>query len=449
MKFVNAPDSKTASYYDKHLIRLFRWYPNASNAGTTNKWVEYSDVLDSVFEFRSGRLLWVKTRNPVLFDFGKAVTMSLTDTVEVPLNKKGWTDFATPFSFNIRVGDIISATRKASEFTDSLQIYKWIKDSSGTYHCEPFFIATRHDNGLDSLTKVMSYFDAGFSVYNPCDASVTLRFPPIPESLSPTSGYVAKRAAAEGWVVRVIPRGENGAELSSVYCGYTPALTGAQYYPLPPRFEGPEVGVVEEQSGQLLGSEIFHEIKNGGCTYLLSLRNDDKSDQTMRLELARWGNLPSEMKTAFYNPLNGQVTNVSGQEAVTVKVEGQTQEYMLLLVGNDNYIASGLKKFFDVKLALNSVYPNPLRGAMHLQYMVPFARVGEVKFKILDLMGKTVWQTTVKEHTVLGGVRSVTWNGTTKTGIPVTSGFYMVNMTAYDFNSRAIGSFNRKITVLR
>jgi hypothetical protein len=169
----------------------------------------------------------------------------------------------------------------------------------------------------------------------------------------------------------------------------------------------------------------------------------------MRLELARWGNLPSEMKTAFYNPLNGQVTSVSGQEAFTVKVEGQTQEYLMLLVGDDNYIASGLKKFLDVKLALKNIYPNPLRGAMHLQYMVPFARVGEVTFKVLDLMGKTVWQKNVKEHTISGGVRSVTWNGTTKTGSPLTSGFYIVNMTAYDFNSRPVGSFNRRIAVVR
>jgi PKD repeat protein len=448
VQFVNAPDSKPG-IYDNRLIRLFRWYPNASNAGSTDKWVEYSNALDSIFELRSGRLLWVKTRNSVLFDFGRAVTMSLTDTVEVPLNKRGWTDFATPFMYNIRVGDIISATRNASNITDSLQIYKWIKDSSGTYHCEPFFMATRSDNGLDSLSKVMSIYDAGFSVYNPCDAPVTLRVPPIPEALSPAAGYVAKRAAAEGWVVRVIPRGENGVELSSVYCGYTPAFAGTQYYPLPPRLGGPEVGVVEEQSGKLSGSVIFHEINNGGCTYLLSLRNEDKNVQTMRLELARWGNLPSEMKTAFYNPLNGQVTNVSSNKAFAVKVEGQTQEYLLLLVGDDNYIASGLKKFFDVKLALKNVFPNPLRGAMHLQYTVPFARVGEVKLKILDLMGKTVWQTTIKEHTISGGARSVIWNGTTRTGTQITSGFYMVNMTAYDFNSRAIGSFNRKITVLR
>ncbi len=448
LNFLGAPNSEAVSY-DPRLIRLFRWYPNVSNAELTNKWVEYSDGLESIFEFRSGRLLWVKTRNQVLFDFGRAVTMSLTDTVEIPLNNKGWTDFAIPFMFNIRVGDVISATRKTSNLTDSLQIYKWVKDSSGKYHCDPFFVATRSDNGLDSLPRVMSIYDAGFSVYNPCDAPVTLRVPPIPEALSPAAGHVAKRAAVEGWVVRVIPRGEKGEELSSVYCGYTPTLTGSHYYPLPPRFGGPEVGVVEEKSGQLLGSVIFNEVKNGGCTYLLSLRNEDKNARTMRLELDRWGNLPSEMKTTFYNPLNGQVTDVSGNEDFAVKVEGQTQEYLLLLVGDANYTAAGLKKFFDVKLALKNVYPNPLRGAMHLQYMVPFARVGEVKFKVLDLTGRTLWQTTITEHTIAGGVRSVTWNGTTKMGTRISSGLYLVNMTAYDFNSRAIGSFNRKIAVLQ
>jgi PKD repeat protein len=449
LEFVDTTDSKIAAY-DSTLIRLFRWYPNTSNKGSSDKWVEYSNGPDSIFEFKSGRLLWVKTRNPVLFDFGRAKTMSLTDTVEVPLNKKEWTDFAVPFMFNIRVGDLISATRKTSKITDSLQIYEWIKDTSGTYHCEPFFLATRNDNGLDSLPRVMNFNGAGFSVYNPCDIPVTLRIPPVPESISPAGG-TAKRATAEGWVIRVIPRFENGTEISSVYCGYSPgpAVAGTQYYPLPPRFGGPEVGVVEEQSGQLHGSAIFHEVKNGGCAYLLSLYNKDKNAQTMRLELARWGNLPSGMKTTFYNPLNGQVTNVSGKEALAVNVEGQTQAYLLLFVGDDNYIASGLKKCLDGKLELKNVYPNPLRGAMHLQYMVPFAKVSEVNFKILDLMGKTVWQTTIKELTVMGGIRNVTWNGATKTGTHATAGIYLVTMTAYDFKFRAIGSFNRKIMVLR
>jgi len=122
---------------------------------------------------------------------------------------------------------------------------------------------------------------------------------------------------------------------------------------------------------------------------------------------------------------------------------------LLLFAGDDNYIASELKKCFDGKLALKNLYPNPLRGAMHLQYMVPFAKVSEVNFKILDLMGKTIWQTTIKERTVTGGIRNVTWNGTAKTGMHVTAGIYLVTMTAYDYKLRAICSFNRKIMVLQ
>ena len=98
--------------------------------------------LDSSFSFQCGRLFWVKTRNKLALDFGNGKTLPLDSTVTVPLNAKDWTDFALPFRYTMRVGDIIAATRAGgSPYADSLQFFQWKLDSSGKYSCVPFYNA--------------------------------------------------------------------------------------------------------------------------------------------------------------------------------------------------------------------------------------------------------------------------------------------------------------------
>jgi hypothetical protein len=99
-------------------------------------------------------------------------------------------------------------------------------------------------------------------------------------------------------------------------------------------------------------------------------------------------------------------------------------------------------------LALERVYPNPVRSMVHLRYSVPFARVGRVEFSILDISGRRLWRRSLAETDVSGGSRECLWNGTTVGGKRVAAGVYIVKMSAFDHKEKQIGAFERRITVL-
>ena len=62
--------------YDNRYVRLFRFYPDAANAGSpeNQKWVEFGQRPDSVFDLIPGRLFWVKTRNGAVFNLVAAAS---------------------------------------------------------------------------------------------------------------------------------------------------------------------------------------------------------------------------------------------------------------------------------------------------------------------------------------------------------------------------------------
>ncbi|MBN1130838.1 MAG: hypothetical protein JXA71_17755, partial [Chitinispirillaceae bacterium] len=434
--------------YDKRFIRLFRWYPHASNASNDQRWLEYAPEHDTIFSFLPGRLFWVKLRNPATFVFGRALTMPLHDTVSLHLNAKGWTDFALPFRFGIRIGDIVAATRNGSAYADSLQFYRW--DTTGTtYKCSPMYLAGLEDEGLrDSSAEVSSRDLAGYSVYNPMTDAMALRIPPTPLAMSEIRA-VQKPAAGNGWSVRVDSRIADGSFLTPVYCGYKGNRTGGErYYPLAPTFHEISVGVYDEKSGGIYGHKICHAKTNGGCSYLLVFRNTADKAQQVQFSLRRLGALPSDFTTALYDPVTGEALEIGGDEAA-VTVGAHCQEYRWLLAGNGGFINGASKVLNPGILAFAVPFPNPMRTFVHLRYTIPFAGVSRVEFTIVDIRGRVVWQKAIREKTVVGGNRVCVWNGTTSTGQRLASGLYIVKMTAYDLKHKSIGSFDERITVVR
>jgi hypothetical protein len=457
-RFINKDDA--TSGYDPRYLRLFRWLPAYSSRAVQDNWVEWAHDLDSNFAFECGRLLWIKTRAAMGLDFGSGATLPLDSTITVSLNPKGWTDFALPFRYTMRVGDIIAATRKTSSYADSLQFYQWlIQANSKAYSCAQFYLA-QLSTGNDSLrdpTRVMSCQDdsAGFAVYNPSGDIVQMRIPPLSAALSTVAK--SKRAAgkATAWSIRVTPRSGEGIALSAVYCGAEFGQgAGAQtrYFPLPPTLEGISVGVVEEKSGVVYGSKIAaggakEVTSRGGFSYLLTFRNDTKSAQSVKYSLERLGALPKEFSVALYNGMTGELTEATGG-ALSISLDAQGREYRYLIVGDAAYIAGAGKLLAGAKLAFERVYPNPLRGVAHLRYSVPFARVGRVEFMVLDISGRVVWRRTVVEKSAVGGSRECLWYGTTGGGKRVAAGVYIVKMTAFDLKEKRIAAFEQRLTAL-
>ena len=174
----------TKTPYETNKIRLFRY--------TGNAWEEYSSNDSSTFEFKAGRLFWVKTLDGVTFRFGKGTALPLSDTITIPLVANGWTDFALPFNFPMYIGDIIAATSDSAPLSliDSLKFYVW-KDTAGGFQNEPFY--GDQFGGVDKSMMAIMYSSNGFTVLNPTSQKISLRIPPISTAVSTQATGPAKK----------------------------------------------------------------------------------------------------------------------------------------------------------------------------------------------------------------------------------------------------------------
>jgi hypothetical protein len=266
-------------------------------------------------------------------------------------------------------------------------------------------------------------------------------------------GVKAKsRTGGEGnrWAIKVLPKTADGAVLTSVYCGYSAKQSDSKiFFPVAPSFDGIGVSVLDEKSGMNFGHKMVSTINGGGCSYLLMFSNDSKTAQTISFTLESAGAFPSAMKTAAYNSLTGETVAIgTGGGELSVPVDGESREYRWLFVGNAQYLASASRDHLGAKLALTSVYPNPVRRFAHLLYTLPFGRVATVDFTVLDIMGRTVWHKSLKELSALGGRRDYVWYGTATNGRRVAAGVYVLKMVAGDSKGKAVGVFDRRLTVL-
>jgi hypothetical protein len=297
---------------------------------------------------------------------------------------------------------------------------------------------------------VSSRDQTGYTVYNPSAEPITLRIPPIPLAMS-TIGAVRKTARTGGWSVRVNSRvlDGDGSELPAVYCMYAPSRAGGEkYLPMPPGFQEVSVGVYEEKAGRVRGHKILRSLTRGGGAFLLAFTNSGKDERTIQFGLDRLGALPEGFKTAIYNPLRDETTEISAT-AASVTIGAGSREYRWVFVGDAGYIGSAVKIWGIGKLSFLKPYPNPMRGFIQLRYTLPFASVSRVDFMIVDIRGRVVWQKTIRENSVVGGGRSCVWNGASTTGQRIASGLYVIKMTAYDLKHKPLGSFDERITVIR
>jgi len=301
----------------------------------------------------------------------------------------------------------------------------------------------------------MSYRDnTGFTMYNPLDTDFFLLIPPISAAMTAVSPPPYKKAlrqkamAAGSWTLKLVPKTDRGALLSSVFCGYDASgLPGSVFYPMPPTWSKLSVGVYNEQTGAMNGHRMLHELRGGGAAYMLAFRNDTVCARSISVKLERIAGFPASMKTSAYDPSSGETTELSGSNELSVAIDGQTTQYRWLFVGDATYVASAVKSLPVMKLSFEKVFPNPVRSLVRLRYSVPFA-LGKVEFTILDISGRTIWRQTIEERTPMGGSRECLWNATNSAGRRVAAGVFIVRMEAFDQKGKTVGSFNRLLTVL-
>lgn len=447
-KLRNFFNSSMSSGYDVKHMRLFRWYPPASAASSSSKWIEYSPANEAIFRLTSGTLLWVKTREKVKINLGTGISMSFTDTVKIPLIPKNWTDFGLPFHFDMKLSSVLSASGTYSSKIDSVQFYEWNMDSvSGKFKAQAFYIADLPAAGIaDPARELSSRSKTGFTAWNPTNDTIILAF--VPPGLKPDlkPQAMAKPVTRGAWTVKVVPVLSDGHSLSPVFCGLDPLASQVRYFPAPPTFDNITAGILDS-TGNISAHMVANRMIDGGCTFTLAFTNSTALSQQIKFRPEMNGMTDMSATAAIFDKKNNTWNLPDSAGYFTLNIENSASAYHQLLIGSEEYIYNLKNNIVHCKLTLAKVVPNPIRYSALIRYSLPYFSVSKVDFFIVNIMGRAVWHKT-ETKSIAGGNYSFTWKATNSNGARIRSGIYLLKMVAYNETNKVIGQFDQKLTVL-
>jgi hypothetical protein len=418
--------------YDIYKFRLFRW------AGSG--WTEYAESRRNDFSFAPGRAIWLKTRLSGVINLGTGRTVSLRRPHSIILQPKTWTDICLPYCFNIRVGDVLLATTPAADET-SLLFYEWKVDAADKmqrYITEGVYmplVAGRNDKKYE-----LDYGEGkAYSVFNDKDQAVELKIPPTPIALS---AIQKRRLAQNGWAVAIRPVAD-GHPLSPVYCGFAEGSGTAGLYPMPPGWSEVSVGVYDRARRQLFGGMVARGPRSGGGAYELVFRNTGDRPATVEYTVEPLAGLPDNMRMALLSASNVAVQDATGRMSIDVAAGGS--EYRWLAVGSPEFIGSFGHKLTRGEFSLSRIYPNPLHGAVRIEYSVPSGGISSVRCEIIDQLGRTIWSNRSGKG-IAPGKNVFVWNAADRGRIA--AGAYIVRLSGFDGTGKKAGEKRCRVMYL-
>ncbi|MBN1129283.1 MAG: immunoglobulin domain-containing protein, partial [Chitinispirillaceae bacterium] len=421
--------------YDIFNLRLFRFIGKG--------WQEYSEARENQFAFIPGRVIWLKTRMDNAIDFGDGRSVSLKQPYSIVLPGKSWTDFCLPYRFNIRVGDLLRVND--SSVTAALQFYQWRKPDTkdGRYSAREFYLPL---NSIGKTTDTFFYRralgdKAAYSVWNDLSTETVLNIPPLPLPMSAVRSAKIAAQQAAGWSVAVRSSVRDG-ELSPVFCAYVAGGSGTLAYPVPPSWSKVGVGIFDHQRKEVYGNVITREIANGGYSYELVFENGLSERASISYTVERLSG--KDVEIAVIDPATGSIA--AGESALTVDVAGNSREYRLLAIGSPGYIDGYGWKVERGAFNLCRISPNPFRGALRIEYSVPYGGIESIRCDLIDQRGRVVWsaRSAGKVHP---GRNSIVWTPDRK--VTLAAGAYFVRLAGYDGKGKKTGEKLAKVLFLK
>jgi hypothetical protein len=361
----------------------------------------------------------------VRLNFGNGRTVSLRDTVDVVLPPNNWTDFALPYGGTFReyLGDILNATGRPA--ADSLQFYHWVR--SGTVYTAHLIHAPvlTVDTFMNPHFQLTSEVSDGYTVYNPLDAPVTLRIPPICAPMSLVKSLPSRPAKAAmpagAWALTLRAELADGVVLGPIVLGYAPRAGAAMSgYPLAPTFADAGVRLFDRHTGFRYGHLVWHRAAGDGVGYELEFYNDGDGPRRVRFHIDGAAALGEGAFVTLGDPQTGALQPVTG--TLTVDVPARSSVYRILTVGGAGYHTV---VYANVQpLAQFGVFPNPFRAGLTVQFMLP-ADVGRVEYRLVDPAGRLVWRRAERAG-LRAGMNRVCWDGTARAGV------YVLDVAVFD-----------------
>ncbi len=105
----------------------------------------------------------------------------------------------------------------------------------------------------------------------------------------------------------------------------------------------------------------------------------------------------------------------------------------------------GMEELLPEKYDLSQGYPNPFNPTITLPYALP--NLSTVVIHVYDITGRRI--NTLKNEMQVAGYHKINWNGVNKSGQQLSSGMYIVQMTAKSMESGELFTKAQKIVLLK
>ena len=354
---------------------------------------------------------------------------------EIDLSPQDWTDIRLPFHFNMRIADILEASRDSG----FIQVYTWEKDSvSRKFITHGLFVPGLPDKE-DRNTVLDQMGGNGFSIYNSSLKTITLKIPPVPIAMSQERA-LAKAKNTQQWSVKVISSTIDGLVLPEVYCGYSPGNVLSNY-PAAPSFLSSRVMIFDRSTNRRYGHFIAGEF-DGCLAKEIVFVNDGPKPVNYKYTLEKAGSFPSGIAPSILNPFSSKWEN-SG----SVTVEAKSVEYRWLVASDENYKKEFINKNLNFKYSLSTIFPNPFRSAVNIKFTVPLGAKDNIRFTIHDALGRKLWEKTI-DGVLNSGEHVLNWNGLDSRSKQVQAGTYFLSLTVINSHGKNSKVFNSRLTFL-
>jgi len=157
--------------------------------------------------------------------------------------------------------------------------------------------------------------------------------------------------------------------------------------------------------------------------------------------------LPEGVGVWLINPLDGSVEQASGGTG-KISVAGGSAEYRWLVAGTANFRDEFIRNLSAWQVGIVRLFPNPFRGRVTVQFMVPSSEVRSVVFTLVDLRGRLVWKKTLGRE-LRTGLNTVIWNGSTIADGTAGSQTLLLRMKATGAHDRVVKTEERRLVLLR
>ncbi len=414
--------------YDIYKFRLFRYVGKGVKHANEDGWLEYGDSVKQYFSLVPGRVFWLKTSEYDIIKLGSGKTMSLKDTFGIKLAPRQWTDFASPFQFDVPFSAVMDATPNI----DSIQLHHWVKtrgDIGGVYTANEFYISVFDSLARAAAEDVLSseVRKYAYTAYNLTNDTLILRIPPVAAKNETSKRIVTKKDLSCQWGIWFDWREAGQLSSRKIRCVVDETLdTPQRVYALPPSFGGLGAALVDTLNNALGGHIITANNDRDGYFWEIVLFNQGNEAKNIDYNLQNLSSVPDSFEVRIWDSETQSFEWPGGMEREILQPSARKTKW--IVVGTQAYLSDFKQNYRVAQKTLLRCCFDPLGGRLSIRYKIGDDSFKQIAFSIYDLKGRLVWQNSLR-HTQ-AGVHTLLWDGISNEGRKVSSGQYIVRMSA-------------------